>query len=82
MNGAQADMVFADPPYNQRVAAVQGRGRIKHPEFHEASGEQTSPQYIDFLQETLGNAARVSRDGAVHYICHDWRHTSELNAAG
>ena len=25
-----AAMVFADPPYNVRIASVQGRGRIKH----------------------------------------------------
>jgi len=81
MDGVRADMVFADPPYGRKVSDIQGRGRIKHPEFHEGSGEQTSPQYIDFLQKTLGNAARHSRDGAIHYICHDWRHTSELNAA-
>jgi len=32
--------------------------------------------------ETLGNAVRVSRDGAVHFVCMDWRHIRELIEAG
>jgi DNA modification methylase len=82
MGGAAAHMVCADVPYNQRVADIQGRGRIKHPEFAYASGEMNEPQYIAFLEEALGNAARVSIDGAIHYVFIDWRHVSELVAAG
>jgi len=82
MGGARARMIFADVPYNVRIAHVQGRGRIKHPEFAHASGEMTVPQYIAFLEEALRNAARVSIDGAVHYVCVDWRHISELITAG
>jgi DNA modification methylase len=81
MDGAQARMVAADPPYNVRVAEIQGRGRIKHPEFAHASGEMTGPQYIAFLVEALGNATRVSTDGAIHYVFNDWRHMFELVAA-
>ena len=82
MNGAQAALVFTDPPYNVRVDSVVGRGRVKHREFIEASGEMSSEEFIAFLTETLGNAARVSRDGAVSYVAMDWRHTAELSAAG
>jgi DNA modification methylase len=82
MAGARARMVFTDPPYNVRIADVQGRGRVKHPEFAHASGEMSEPQYIAFLEESLGNAARLSTDGAVHYVCIDWRHIAELIAAG
>jgi DNA modification methylase len=79
---ARVRMVFADVPYNVQVARVQGRGRIKHPEFAYASGEMTRVQYIDFLEKSLGNAARISINGAVHYVCNDWRHIEELIAAG
>ena len=82
MAGARARMVFTDPPYNLRIANVQGRGRIKHAEFAYASGEMSEQEYIAFLEESLGNAARVSIDGAVHYVCIDWRHVAELIAAG
>jgi DNA modification methylase len=82
MGDTRARMVFADVPYNVRIAQVQGRGRIKHREFAFASGEMSAPQYIAFLEEGLGNAARASIDGAVHYVCSDWRHIAELIAAG
>jgi DNA modification methylase len=81
MLGAPAAMVFADPPYNVKIANVQGRGRIKHPEFAFASGEMDDLQFIAFLSTTLGNVARVSRDGAVQYVCIDWRHVFELISA-
>jgi DNA modification methylase len=82
MGGARARMAFLDVPYNVRIADIQGRGRIKHPEFAYASGEMSAPRYVVFLEETLGNAARVSTDGAVHHVCSDWRHISELIVAG
>jgi DNA modification methylase len=74
-------MVFTDPPYNVKIADIQGRGRIKHPEFAFASGEMDESEFIAFLKTTLGNAARVSRNDAIHYVCIDWRHVSELIAA-
>jgi DNA modification methylase len=81
MGGARAAMVFADIPYNLRVSDIQGRGRIKHREFHEASGELSSAGYTAFIVDTMGNAARVSHEQALHFVCHDWRHCSELRAA-
>ena len=30
----------------------------------------------------MGNATRVSRDGAVHFVCCDWRHVTEIMEAG
>ena len=82
MGSARARMMFADAPYNVRIASVQGRGRIKHPEFAHASGEMSAPEYTSFLEDSLRNAARGSLDGAVHYVCNDWRHIPELIAAG
>ena len=34
-----------------------------------------------FLQLTLGNAAKMSREGAVHFACMDWRHVADLMKA-
>ena len=82
MSGKRAAMAFLDPPYNVRVKSVVGRGRIKHPEFAMASGEMSPSEFKAFLEETLGNVADVSRDGAVHYVCMDWRHVAELIEAG
>ena len=68
MNGEMAAMCFLDPPYNVAVAGVVGRGKIKHREFAEASGEMSSEAFVEFLKGTLGNAARVSRAGALNYV--------------
>jgi DNA modification methylase len=45
-------------------------------------GEMSSPAFAGFLAETLGNAAKVSRDGAIAFVCMDWRHVGELITAG
>ena len=34
----------------------------------------TDEAFRRFLTETLGAAASVSRNGAVHFVCMDWRH--------
>jgi DNA modification methylase len=82
MSGNRAAMAFLDPPYNVRIRSVVGRGRIKHAEFAMASGEMSTSEFTSFLEETLGNAAGVCRDGAVHFVCMDWRHVRELIDAG
>ena len=81
MAHCRADMAFLDPPYNMRIGDVVGRGRTKHSEFAMASGEMSSADYVRFLGITLSAAASVSRDGALHYVCTDWRHIAELMAA-
>ena len=73
MEGAVAAAVFCDPPYNRRGSEIGGRGRIRHPDFAFASGEMAPAQFRRFLLETLGNGVRVSAEGAVHYVCMDWR---------
>ena len=74
-----ADMVFCDPPYNVPVDGhVCGKGSVQHAEFAMASGEMTPVQFIAFLTQTLGNAAKVCRSGAIAYVCMDWRHMGEL----
>jgi len=82
MNGQTASGVFCDPPYNRKGSAIGGRGRIRHPNFAFASGEMSSSQFRKFLAETLGNGARVSAQGAVHFVCMDWRGIGELIDVG
>ena len=83
MRTETAASAFLDPPYNVRIAGhVGGRGRTKHREFTCASGEMTAEQFIAFLEQTLGLCAQHSVDGAIHYVCMDWRHLAELLAAG
>jgi DNA modification methylase len=82
MGSAQADAAFLDPPYNLRVANLVGRGRTRHREFVMGSGEMSPEEFRSFLRETLSAAAKFSRDGAVHYVCMDWRHIEQLVGVG
>jgi DNA modification methylase len=83
LSGKLAQLVFTDPPYNVPIRGhVSGKGRIKHREFLQASGEKTSPQFTRFLEETFGLLAEHSTDGAIHFICMDWRHLDEMLTAG
>jgi DNA modification methylase len=81
MAHCRADMAFLDPPYNVRIGGVVGRGRTQHSEFAMASGEMSSADYVRFLDIILNAAASISREGALHYVCTDWRHIAELWAA-
>ena len=46
MDGAKADLVFTDPPYNVKIDGnVCGLGTIKHREFAFASGEMSRGQF-------------------------------------
>jgi DNA modification methylase len=83
MDGATADLVFTDPPYNVAIDGnVCGLGGIKHREFAFASGEMSKAQFTEFLAGTLSNLSRVMRDGAIAFVCMDWRHMGELLVAG
>jgi DNA modification methylase len=82
MGRDHAAMVFTDPPYNIRIASVQGRGRIRHREFAAASGEMSSKEFTAFLADSLALAATHSAEGSIHYVCMDWRHMGEILAAG
>lgn len=83
MGDERADCVFTDPPYNVKIDGnVCGKGSVKHREFAMASGEMSEAQFTAFLISSLGELARVSRDGAIHFVCMDWRHMGELLAAG
>lgn len=83
MDGNRADIVFTDPPYNVVIDGnVCGLGAVKHCEFAFASGEMSTSEFTRFLTGSLGNVARVMRDGAIAYVCMDWRHMGELLEAG
>jgi hypothetical protein len=53
-----------------------------HREFAMASGEMKTSEFRAFLGSTLGAAAAISRPGAVHFVCMDWRHIDDVAAVG
>jgi DNA modification methylase len=77
-----ARMIFTDPPYNVAVNGHVRKGRGHgHREFVMASGEMTQESFRAFLHSAMSQMVRVSIDGALHYICMDWRHLGDLLAA-
>src|SRR5215211_1729487 len=81
MGNERADLIFTDPPYNVPIDGhVTGLGRIRHREFAMGEGEMSVEAFTSFLQQTLGHGAAAARDGAIAYVCMDWRHMGELLA--
>ena len=82
MVGEHAAMAFADPPYNVRIDG-HASGLASEPrEFAMASGEMDEAEFIAFLKRCLGLTATHTREGAIHFVCMDWRHLYELLTAG
>ncbi len=82
MGEQPAQMVFTDPPYNVKIDGhVCGLGTVKHQAFKMASGEMSEEEFIEFLGKAMRLMADFSIDGAIHYLCMDWRHDLELQLA-
>jgi hypothetical protein len=47
-----------------------------------AAGELSAAEFVDFLKTALGHAATHSVNGAIAFVCMDWRHIAEMHAAG
>jgi DNA modification methylase len=83
MGDERADLLFTDPPYNVPIDGhVTGLGRVHHREFAIGVGEMSVEAFSGFLQQTLGHAATLARNGAIAFVCMDWRHMGELLKAG
>jgi DNA modification methylase len=83
LEGAKAEFVITDPPYNVAIDGnVCGLGRIHHREFAMASGEMSEAEFTAFLQAVFARLAENTVDGSIHQIFTDWRHLSEMLNAG
>jgi len=82
MPAEKAAVVFTDPPYNVKVATISGKGRRQHGEFAMASGEMSRREFADFLRRACQLMVQHSVDGAIHFVCMDFRHVRELLDAG
>ena len=80
---AKAEFVFTDPPYNVPIDGhVCGLGRIRHANFAMGCGEMSEAEFTGFLEAVFRTLADNTIDGSIHTICMDWRHMSEMLAAG
>ena len=83
MNGAKADLVITDPPYNVIIDGhASGLGKTHHREFAMASGEMSAGEFTEFLGKAMALSMLVSQPGSLAYYFMDWRHLSEILAAG
>src|SRR5260221_1300671 len=83
MGRKKARMVFIDPPYNVPIDGhATGLGAIHHRDFAMASGEMSEAEFIAFLTQAFRLLVRQSHSRALHYVFIDWRHLSEILAAG
>ena len=83
LNGNLAGLVITDPPFNVRISGhVGGSGAVQHREFAMATGEMTPDQFTSFLTSSMKNFVTHSRDGSLHYVFMDWRHSQEILSAG
>ena len=83
MQSQSAGMVFTDPPYNVPIDGhVCGLGRVRHREFAMGVGEMAEEAFVAFLAASLSNMAARGTDGAILFVCMDWRHMAELSLAG
>jgi DNA modification methylase len=83
LGNERVDLIFTDPPYNVPIQGhVSGLGKVRHREFAFASGEMSQDQFTAFLTTSLGAMAARCRDGAIAFVCMDWRHMRELLTAG
>lgn len=83
LGNERAEFVFTDPPYNVPIDGhVCGLGRIRHKNFAMGCGELSVEQFTNLLRLVFTHMADHTKPGSIHQICMDWRHMSEMLAAG
>lgn len=83
LQNERVGLIFTDPPYNVPIDGhVCGSGRIRHREFAMGVGEMSTDEFTEFLAASLLPGVQRCRDGAIAFVCMDWRHMGELIAAG
>lgn len=80
---SKADLVISDMPFNLSIKRdISHNGRVKHEEFVQASGEMSAAEFTVFLSTACAQMKRASRSGALLYLFMDFKHMTEILAAG
>jgi DNA modification methylase len=79
-------LICADARERMAYETLLGNERVDliftDPPHNMGVGEMTSAEFAIFLKRTLASAAERCRDGAIAFVCIDWRHAEELLAVG
>lgn len=83
MDGARADLVITDSPYNVRIDGhASGLGKSHHREFAMGSGEMSDGEFTGFLCNVMALCMLNSELGSLAYYFMDHRHMKHILAAG
>src|SRR3984893_17679323 len=78
LGNESVNLIFTDPPYNVPIDGhVCGSGRIRHREFAMGVGELDKASFTRFLVDAFTPAVARCQDGAIAFVCMDWRHMAE-----
>lgn len=81
--GRKADVSITDPPFNIKFSKFGfGKGRHRHGDFVEASGEMSEREFYSLIHDALRVLHSSCSPSALIYAFMDWRHILELTAAG
>ena len=76
--GEEARMMFTDPPYNCKVVGFISKRDSDRREFPMASGEMSYEEFTAFLTNSLALASSHLMQGAIAFVCMDWRGIENL----
>jgi DNA modification methylase len=83
MQDERADVAFVEPPNDlQMDNPVPSKGRGRHRKFAQGSGQLSRDQFIGLLTGSCSLLANYSKDGAIHFVCIDWKNLDGLLSAG
>jgi hypothetical protein len=80
--GTKARIIFCDPPYNLPANFFTNKDEKRHKNFAMGAGEMSDEQFVQFLSLIMKRSRENSVEGAIHYICMDWRHVWHMTEAG
>lgn len=81
MQGEKARIIFTDPPYNLKANEFSNKGEVKHQDFAMGGGEMSDDEFMQFLKSVMLQSCDNSMNGAIHYICMDFRHMWHMSEA-
>jgi DNA modification methylase len=82
MDGEKARAVITDPPFNLRVNGHISTQKGKFEEFVNASGQDSSEDFMAFLRSSCAHIIKHSHNGSLHYIFMSWHFQYELLHVG
>ncbi len=82
LGDTHAAMVFTDPPYNLPAKSIGQVCKEDHGDFAMGSGEMSPEEFTAFLGSVMKQMCAFSVHGSIHYLFMDWRHMTEMLAAG